>query len=197
MTKADVLNIIYEVVGNPRHLKTNKKNTIVKALNEVGNGKVRVNDSRTSSDELWSSEKTSSEISKAIGGSVPEYMIPISAEENNSLNNNATEWAFGNGANTPAGGGITIYVPTGYKCEVVAMTATTNTDGGNSNITLMLNGVNQGAACDVTLSGRTGVNDSFSPLDVVSGDRIGFRTVTAGINSKPNTVTVWLKYTKL
>jgi hypothetical protein len=40
-----------------------------------------------------------------------EYMVPIWAEENATLNDGGYEWAFGNGANSPSNAGIAIYVP--------------------------------------------------------------------------------------
>jgi hypothetical protein len=74
------------------------------------------------------------------------------------------------------------------------MTGTTNSASGNSVIEADINGVLQGALCNVTLSGRSGVNDSFTPVALSSGDRLSFRTTTAGTNSQPNTVTAWLRY---
>ena len=62
------------------------------------------------------------------------YMVPIWAEEKLELQDNAYEWAFGNGAETPTNSGITIYVPSNYTCAIVAMTATTSNDSGNSKI---------------------------------------------------------------
>ena len=127
---------------------------------------------------------------------VQEYMVPIWAEENSTLGNNTYEWAFGNGADTPSNAGITIYVPSGYTCAIVAMTATTNNASGTATIEANINGVLQGSNCNVQLSGRSGVNDSFTPVAITSGNRLTFRTTTAGTNSSPNTVCAWLKYTK-
>jgi hypothetical protein len=123
-----------------------------------------------------------------------EYMVPIWAEENATLDDGGYEWAFGNGANNPSNAGITIYVPPKHECHIVAMTGTTNNASGNSVIEADINGVLQGALCNVTLSGRSGVNDSFAPVALSSGDRLTFRTTTAGTNSQPNTVTAWLRY---
>lgn len=130
------------------------------------------------------------------GGSTNSYLVPIWAEENSTLGNGTYEWAFGNGANTPSNNGITIYVPTGYTAAIVAMTATTNNAGGSSVIEANINGVLQGSNCNVTLSGRSGVNDSFTPVAITSGDRLAFRTTTAGTNSSPNTVCAWIEYTE-
>ena len=126
------------------------------------------------------------------------YMVPIWAEENQTLANNTYEWAFGNGANTPSNAGITIYVPSDYTCAIVAMTATTNNSSGSSKIDANVNGSVLGASngVEVTLSGRSGENDGFTPYSISNGDRLTFRTRTAGTNSGPNTVTAWLRYTK-
>jgi len=126
------------------------------------------------------------------------YMVPIWAEENQSLANNTYEWAFGNGAITPSNAGITIYVPSDYTCAIVAMTATTNNSSGSSKIEANVNGSVLGASngVEVTLSGRSGENDGFTPYSISNGDRLTFRTRTAGTNSGPNTVTAWLRYTK-
>ena len=126
------------------------------------------------------------------------YMVPIWAEENQTLANNTYEWAFGNGANTPSNAGITIYVPSDYTCAIVAMTATTNNSSGSSKIEANVNGSVLGASngVEVTLSGRSGENDGFTPYSISNGDRLTFRTRTAGTNSGPNTVTAWLRYTK-
>ena len=121
-------------------------------------------------------------------------MVPIWAEENSTLGNNTYEWAFGNGANTPSNAGIAIYVPSGYTCAIVAMTACTNSASGSSVIEANINGVLQGANCNVTLSGRSGSNDSFTPVALVTGDRLTFRTTTAGTTGNPNTVTAWLLF---
>ena len=126
------------------------------------------------------------------------YMVPIWAEENGGLANNAYEWAFGNGANTPTNSGITIYVPSDFTCAIVAMTATTSNSSGSSKIEANVNGTLLGASngVEVTISGRSGENDSFTPYSISTGDRLTFRTRTAGTNSGPNTVTAWLRYTK-
>lgn len=152
---------------------------------------------------FWNSSQKLINIRNAIqnnvggGGSTTlEYMVPIWAEENSTLGNSTYEWAFGNGANTPSNNGITIYVPSGFTATIVAMTATTNNAGGTSVIEANINGVLQGANCNVTLTGRSGVNDSFTPVAISSGDRLTFRTTTAGTNGSPNTVCAWIRYVK-
>jgi len=126
------------------------------------------------------------------------YMVPIWAEESNTLGNNTYQWAFGNGANTPSNAGITIYVPSDYTCAIVAMTATTSNNSGTSKIEADVNGSVLGASdgVEVTLSGRSGENNTFTPYSINSRDRLTFRTRIAGTNTTPSTVTAWLKYTK-
>lgn len=130
------------------------------------------------------------------GGGGGSYMMTIWAEENAGLANNGTEWAFGNGANTPITGGLAIYVPPGETCEIVAMSAATNNANGTPTIEAVINGTPQGANCNVSIpTARSAVNSSFSPVALVNGDRLNFRTQTAGTNSGPNTVCAWLRYT--
>jgi hypothetical protein len=149
--------------------------------------------------EGWAVSSINTTEAPGTAGSVPknEYMVPIWAEENSTLSNGTYEWAFGNGADTPSNAGITIYVPSGYECHIIAMTGTTNNASGSSVIEANINGVLQGANCNVTLSGRSGTNDSFAPVSLSSGDRLTFRTTTAGTNASPNTVTAWLRYREL
>lgn len=122
-----------------------------------------------------------------------EYMYPIWAEENAALGNSTYEWAFGNGANTPSDTGIAIYVPSGWTATIVAMSATTNNASGSSVIEADINGTLQGANCNVTLAGRSATNDSFTPVSLSDGDRLTFRTTTAGTNTSPSTVCAWVK----
>jgi len=130
------------------------------------------------------------------GGSSVEYMVPIWAEEEAALGDSTYEWAFGNGANTPSNAGITIYIPSGMQAHIVAMTGTTNNASGTSVIEADVNGSVLGVSdgVEVTLSGRSGSNDSFTPYALSSGDRLTFRTRTAGTNNNPSTVTAWIRY---
>ena len=127
-----------------------------------------------------------------------EYMVPIWAEENSTLAAGAYEWAFGNGANSALDDGVTIYVPSGWTCAVVAMSLKLGATPTAITVELGLSGVLQGANCDVTATGvRAATNDSFTPVAVVDGDYITFRTTSvSGSTLAPNVVTAWLKYTK-
>jgi hypothetical protein len=124
------------------------------------------------------------------------YMMSVWAEENAALGNNTYEWAYGNGANTAAGGGVTMYVPAGYKCELVAMSLTLRQ--GTATVESLRNTTLNGSNGDVTVSsGTTATNDSFTPIQYNNGDVINFRTTTQSGTGGPNVVTAWFKYTEL
>lgn len=131
-----------------------------------------------------------------VGGGLSEYLVPIWAEEAASLSDATYEWAFGNGANTPANNGIAVYVPSGMECHIVAMSATTDSASGSPTIEASVNGTELGVSSgvEVTLAGRSGTNDSFTPYALSDGDRLAFRTRLAGTNGSVNTVTAWLRY---
>lgn len=126
-----------------------------------------------------------------------KYMVPVWAEENAGLGaSNTYEWAFGAGANTPNDGGLTVYVPTGYTCKVVAMSL--RVGGGTATVELVKNGTVQGANCNVVLSsGQSATNDSFTPLSLANNDYINFRTTSSSGTSGPCVVTAWLEYNEI
>jgi len=130
------------------------------------------------------------------GGGISEYLVAIWAEENSALGAaNQYEWAFGNGANTPAAGGVVIYVPGDFSCEIVAMSAHIGGGTPSATIEAVLNGTPQGAAANVVLSSTAdSVNELGTPVAVSSGDRIGFRTTSSSGTAGPCTVTAWLRY---
>ena len=122
-----------------------------------------------------------------------EYIVPIWAEENSTLGATTYEWAFGNGADTPIDGGITIYVPTGMKCEVVAMTL--RLGGGTATVELVHNGTIQGSAANVVLSsGQSATNELSTPLTLSNNDYINFRTTTQSGSAAPCVVCAFLRY---
>jgi hypothetical protein len=129
-------------------------------------------------------------------GSASEYMVPIWAEENSSLASTTYEWAFGNGATTPADCGMTVYVPSGWTCEVVAMSLTVN--GGTATVELVHNGTPKGSDAQVVLSsGQQAMDELGTPLAISNGDLINFRTYAASGTSGPCVVTAFLKYTMI
>jgi len=125
-----------------------------------------------------------------------KYMVPIWAEENAALADNSYEWAFGNGANSGSGNGVTIYVPSGYSCEIVAMSLCLRQ--GTATVQLVHNGTSLGNACNVQVSsGTRATNDSFTPVTIANGDLINFRTQAASGTGGPNVVTAYLEYTEI
>jgi hypothetical protein len=127
-----------------------------------------------------------------------EYMMPVWAEENAALATNAYEWAYGNGASSASDDGIVIHVPSGWACTVVAMSLKLGATPTAIDVQLVLNGVSQGATCNVTCTAvRAAVNSSFTPLAIVDGDYINFRTGTvSGSTAGPNVVCAFLRYLK-
>ena len=123
-----------------------------------------------------------------------EYMYPVWAEENSALGaSNTYEWAFGNGANTPNDGGMTIFVPTGWTCTAVAMSL--RLGGGTATVELVLNGTLQGARANVVATGQS-ATDEFASVAIANNDYINFRTTVSAGTSGPCVATVWLRMTK-
>lgn len=122
-----------------------------------------------------------------------QYIYPIWAEENAALGaSNTYEWAFGNGANTPSDGGLTIYVPTGWEAHVVAVSL--RVGGGTATVELVHNGTPKGSDAQVVLSsGQSKVDELGTPLALSSGDYINFRTSTSNGTSGPCVVTAWIR----
>ena len=122
-----------------------------------------------------------------------QYIYPVWAEENAALGgSNTYEWAFGNGANTPSGGGMTVYVPTGWTCHVVAMSL--RVGGGTATVELVHNGTPKGADCRVVLSeGQSATDEMATPLAIANNDYINFRTSSSSGTSGPCVVTAWLR----
>jgi len=124
-----------------------------------------------------------------------EYMYPVWAEENSSIAATTYEWAFGNGADTPADGGMTIYVPTGWACTVVAMSL--RVGGGTATVELVHNGTPQGSDAQVVLSsGQSATDELGTPISISNNDYINFRTLAASGTSAPCVVTAWLRMVK-
>jgi hypothetical protein len=130
------------------------------------------------------------------GGGGGTYLVPIWAEENSALGaTNTYEWAFGNGANTPAGGGLLVYVPSGQTCEVKAMGVKMNNTSGSATVELVLNGTPQGTACQVVATGNGGaLVELGTPLSISNGDRVNFRTSSSSGTASPCTAIAWLEY---
>lgn len=119
-----------------------------------------------------------------------EYMLAIWAEENSTLGAGSYEWAFGNGANTPSDGGIDVYVPNGWSCEVAAMSL--RIGSGTATVQVRINNTEPAGA----IATQQQVTELVSPPAVANGDTINFRTLTAAGTSSPCAVCAWLRYTK-
>ena len=139
------------------------------------------------------------QLKKCVDGTLTDlvthkYRYAIWAEENSTISSATYEWAFGNGANTPAQGGIAIYVPTGETCSLVAMSMASDDATSSATIEAVINGTPQGANANVTTSGaRSAVNDSFTPITLNNNDRLNFRTQTVTTSGNPNTATAWIE----
>ncbi len=108
------------------------------------------------------------------------YIMPIWAEENGPLAAGATEWAYGNGANTPLAQGPALYVPAGLNAEIVAVGL--SIPSGTATVQVVINGVAQGAAANATHTGPGGtINTLVAPVPVVNGDILNFQTQTVTV----------------
>ena len=116
---------------------------------------------------------------------LPASVFCIWAEENAALGAGENEWAFGNGADTPADGGITLAV----NCELFRMTATIK--AGTASIAASKNGTNV-----ATLACTAGANNNtVGPVIFSAGDVLQFQTKAAASTSLPNTVAAWFRTT--
>ena len=164
-------------------------------------GKVEVSDFQINTDTpptpglVWTATDTEGNGSWQNLGT-REYIMPIWAEHNGGLDNDEFEWSFGNGADTPSGSGVSIYVPTDWTCEIIAMSAVTDTSSGSGRIAAEVNGTNLNSTVFVQMSGRSTVNELTTPYSISNGDTLNFKTTTAGTNSSPNVVTAYLRFTK-
>lgn len=124
---------------------------------------------------------------------VGTHFTIVWAEENSSLGaSNTYEWAFGNGANTPSDGGLTIFIPSGWKCEAVGMSI--RIGGGSATVELVYNGTPQGSDAQVVSSGQGGTNEFTTPLEISDGDYVNFRTSSSSGTSSPCVAGLWLHY---
>lgn len=133
-------------------------------------------------------------VDKNIGGG-GSSIFPVWAEENSTLGStNTYEWAFGNGANTPAGGGVLMSVPPGYTLHCYAMGIKMNNTTGSATVELLVNGTPQGSACNVAATANGGaladVNNG-TPIGIADGDLVNFMTTSSSGTSGPCVVVAW------
>lgn len=121
-------------------------------------------------------------LANPVGGN--NGLFNIWAEENSSLGTNATEWAFGNGANTPQSQGVVIPV----SCELLF--GTLNLRQGSATVGIYKNGTK---VHDIVSVGTSTVSTLLTPVSFASGDVLGFRTTLASGTNSPNVVCAWLR----
>lgn len=108
----------------------------------------------------------------------------IWAEESTDLTSNRTEWAFGNGNDTPAGMGI--IMP--FNCKLIALGIMTE-GAGSVIVAAQINGV------DVV---QLATNNSRKELgrisiDITEGDVLGFKTIKGTASSNGGVITAWIE----
>lgn len=124
-----------------------------------------------------------------------EYYETYWAEEGSALSTTTSggfQWSFGNGANTPLGGGLPTFVPAGYSAEVVALSL--QTGGGGGTVELIRNFTATGRT--VTLgSGGGRITTNITPYAIANGQSINFQTTaTSGSPAGPCTVTAHIRF---
>ena len=134
-------------------------------------------------------------INGAING-LPQatYVYPVWAEENAALNANTYEWAFGNGANTPQFGGITIYERPSHDCGIVALTIRSSASS-TAQVALVIDGVIQGNDGRITKTNASSAVQEIPRIALNSDTLINFRTISASGAGQPHTVTAWIECT--
>ncbi len=122
-------------------------------------------------------------------------MVPIWGEENAALGDGNTEYSFGNGGTPGLGFGFCLYVPSGFTCELVAMSISIRQ--GTATVEAIKNSTSLGSLADVTVSsGTNNTNDSFTPVVYSNGDILNFKTTVQSGTGGPNVITAWMKYTE-
>ena len=127
--------------------------------------------------------------------SVTEYYDTIWAEENSALGANLYEWAYGNGDEVTVNGGVPVFVPDGYKCELVAVGAQYN--GSTSytySVNCRINGVIAGTA---VIAGKSGEITDVTAYEITNGQRLVFQTATVTSGGTAGFIaTAYLRYYK-
>ena len=116
-------------------------------------------------------------------------IFSVWAEENADINNGSTEWAYGNGDNTPNGHGIVIPV----DCELWAMSL--DHEGGvNTIVRAIKNSDASMAAYQVVTTGaEQGFNVFAMPLEFQAGDVINFETISRSNGGTSGRVSAWFR----
>lgn len=113
----------------------------------------------------------------------------IFAEESAPLGSGQTEWAFGNGDNTPNGHGIVIPI----DCELFAMSID-HEGGANTTVRIIKNTDATLATYQVsTIGAENGYTTFATPLAFVAGDLANFNTIVASSNGTSGRVSAWFR----
>ena len=112
----------------------------------------------------------------------------IWAEENSDIETGTYEWAFGNGAQTPSGAGITLP----FDCELFAITLALY-GAASTEVEARKNAGTSGKSVATTSSTSGVSNFADSPVAFAAGDRINFRTVTGSSASNGAVVSAWFR----
>jgi hypothetical protein len=126
-----------------------------------------------------------------------EFLVPIWAEQNASLNTGSAasgtgwEFAYGNGADTDTNGGIFIYVPTGYECHIVAM-GLSGQVSFTAEVRPVINGGTQAEGIPVSAT-IGGFRELTTPIALTNGQRLGFVTISGTGTTGPHQVVAWLR----
>lgn len=117
---------------------------------------------------IFSDPENSGSVTQA--GPVYQYIL-IWAEESAALAANATEWAYGNGDETPATSGIVLP----FDAELFAISV--NPEGGNASVSALRDGVI--VATSEVISSPSGFTKFSTPVAYAAGQVANFRTATA------------------
>jgi len=115
-------------------------------------------------------------------------IFEIFAEESGPLGNNESEWAFGNGDNTPIGHGIVIPL----DCELWSMTLD-HEGGDETTVRIVINNAEQ-VGYEVAISGEENSHSTFPvPLSITAGDILNFRTISVAPEGTSGRVSAWFR----
>ena len=111
--------------------------------------------------------------------------FPIWAEDSSTIAAGATEYAYGNGDETPAASGIVI----GVDCELFACGGEAEASTG-VNLEVLKNG---GAVAETGLFDSNGITQLVTPISILAGDIINFRTKAVGSSGASCRPVAWFR----
>lgn len=127
------------------------------------------------------------------GGSVTEGLqkgavFCVWAEESADLGNNAFEWAYGNGNDTPNGMGVVLVFP----CELIGLGLTLE-GAASSSVEAYKNTSTTGKRVSTSSSKKGFESFIDSPIEFAAGDVINFRTKTGHSSSNGGCIVAWFR----